>query len=73
MAYSVKMHYQWYRHPLNSFQSFNLIKTMTNLIRWWLCYTCFLCLIINNKCDQNMVHASYSEADLTNELDRPSK
>lgn len=60
----------WQPILLRIFQPINLVK---NVVLWWHCL-CYLCLILNIKCDQTTVHGTYSEADeLINELDRPSK
>lgn len=53
---------------------FRSAKTISTVVLQLFYYSCFICLIINTKCDLTMVHASYSDADdLINELDRPSE
>lgn len=60
--------------PFNRFSLFHSAEVISTMALRLLYYSCFLCLILNTKCDFTMVHASYSEADdLINELDRPSK
>lgn len=47
---------------------------VSNVLMWWLCYSCGLCLIANNNIDYLMVSGAYAGAeDLINDLDRPSK
>lgn len=65
---------QQQHHPFTGSTLLCSTDVISNAVLRWLYYLCFLCLILNTKCDFTMVHASYSDADdLINELDRPSK
>lgn len=60
--------------PFNRRTLFHSAEVIPTVALRLLYYSCFLCLILNTKCDFAMVQASYSDADdLINELDRPSK
>lgn len=63
-----------HRLPFNRSTLFHSAEVIPTVALRLLYYSCFLCLILNTKCDFAMVQASYSETDdLINELDRPSK
>ena len=67
----IKIFQQHKYHNRQVFDYYYLIKVISNVYMWWICYCC-LCLINNSNIQ--IVNGAYSDTeDLINELDRPSK